>query len=56
DIVFKIVPGLHHSEMIRRKKFYSLHPSRKGQVPDVLEQELRHKIFFNQEDKFSLSI
>ncbi|CAB4067657.1 PCGF4 [Lepeophtheirus salmonis] len=55
DIVFKIVPGLHHNEMLRRKKFYATHPA-KGNIPDEVEKELRHKIFFNQDDKFSISI
>lgn len=28
DIVYKLVPGLYHSEMKRRQEFYQKHPHR----------------------------
>ncbi|XP_069156089.1 mucin-2 [Procambarus clarkii] len=54
DVVFKLVPGLFHSEMNRRFCFYKEHPEAGG---DKTEQSLRERQhFFHVDDQISLSL
>ncbi|KAK4305170.1 hypothetical protein Pmani_022931 [Petrolisthes manimaculis] len=54
DVVFKLVPGLFHSEMMRRSGFYKEHPEAGG---DKTEQTLREQgHFFHVDDQISLSL
>ncbi|KAK7084510.1 hypothetical protein SK128_018276 [Halocaridina rubra] len=54
DVVFKLVPGLFHSEMNRRQKFYREHPEAGGDKTEQSLRERRH--FFHVDDQISLSL
>ncbi|XP_039300712.1 polycomb complex protein BMI-1-B-like, partial [Nilaparvata lugens] len=56
DIVYKLVPGLFHSEMRRRQEFYKKHP-----VHDLhLHPEARgvaiDRLIYSPDDSISLSL
>ncbi|CAL4109277.1 unnamed protein product, partial [Meganyctiphanes norvegica] len=54
DVVFKLVPGLHHSETSRRHHFYNEHPEAGGDKTEQGLRERRH--FFHVDDQISLSL
>ncbi|XP_071536640.1 uncharacterized protein [Panulirus ornatus] len=54
DVVFKLVPGLFHSEMNRRLCFYKEHPEAGGDKTEQSLRERRH--FFHVDDQISLSL
>ncbi|MPC34689.1 Polycomb complex protein BMI-1 [Portunus trituberculatus] len=54
DVVFKLVPGLFHSEMKRRYYFYKEHPEGGGDKTEQSLRERRH--FFHVDDQISLSL
>ncbi|KAK3858887.1 hypothetical protein Pcinc_034950 [Petrolisthes cinctipes] len=54
DVVFKLVPGLFHSEMKRRSGFYKEHPEAGGDKTEQSLRERRH--FFHVDDQISLSL
>ncbi|XP_037789263.1 polycomb group protein Psc-like, partial [Penaeus monodon] len=54
DVVFKLVPGLFHSETRRRHHFYKEHPEAGGDRTEQSLRERRH--FFHVDDQISLSL
>ncbi|KAK6642942.1 hypothetical protein RUM43_004444 [Polyplax serrata] len=55
DVVYKLVPGLYHNEMKRRREFYSKH---QDQLPTTTPEQcgLEERIIFSPDDSISLSL
>ncbi|KAJ8675879.1 hypothetical protein QAD02_011665 [Eretmocerus hayati] len=57
DIVYKLVPGLYHKEMRRRREFYSKHPEAADTAtPEQRGEDVSGRLIFAPEDAISLSL
>ncbi|KYQ50141.1 Polycomb group protein Psc [Trachymyrmex zeteki] len=57
DIVYKLVPGLYHREMLKRKEFYKKHSEHANlATPEQRGEDVSGRLIFNPEDVVSLSL
>ncbi|XP_017893518.1 polycomb group protein Psc-like [Ceratina calcarata] len=57
DIVYKLVPGLYHKEMRRRREFYKKHPEHADlATPEQRGEDVSGRLIFAPEDAVSLSL
>ncbi|XP_039309231.1 probable serine/threonine-protein kinase ndrD isoform X2 [Solenopsis invicta] len=57
EIVYKLVPGLYHKEMLKRKEFYRKHPEHViSATPEQRGEDVSGRLIFNPEDVVSLSL
>ncbi|XP_025074875.1 uncharacterized protein LOC105430144 [Pogonomyrmex barbatus] len=57
EIVYKLVPGLYHREMLKRKEFYKKHPEHANSAtPEQRGEGVSGCLMFNPEDVVSLSL
>ncbi|EZA56426.1 Polycomb group protein Psc [Ooceraea biroi] len=57
DIVYKLVPGLYHKEMLKRREFYKKHPEHANSAtPEQRGEDVSGRLIFNPEDVVSLSL
>ncbi|XP_044762696.1 polycomb group protein Psc-like [Coccinella septempunctata] len=56
DIVYKLVPGLFLSEMMRRRHFYADKPVEAGRASPEQRGEDTERTIFNPQDRISLSL
>lgn len=57
EIVYKLVPGLYHREMLRRRDFYKKHPEHANlATPEQRGEDVSGRLIFNPEDVVSLSL
>ncbi|XP_054267274.1 mucin-5AC-like [Macrosteles quadrilineatus] len=56
DIVYKLVPGLYHEEMRRRKEFYAKYPNRDLYLSPEARGVGVERIIYSPEDQISLSL
>ncbi|XP_046741342.1 polycomb group protein Psc-like [Diprion similis] len=57
DIVYKLVPGLYHKEMRRRREFYKKHPEHADSAtPEQRGEDVSGRLIFAPEDAVSLSL
>ncbi|XP_012282624.1 polycomb group protein Psc [Orussus abietinus] len=57
DIVYKLVPGLYHKEMRRRREFYKKHPEHASKAsPEQRGEDVSGRLIFAPEDAVSLSM
>lgn len=57
EIVYKLVPGLYHREMSKRREFYKKHPEHANSTtPEQRGEDVSGRLIFNPEDVVSLSL
>ncbi|XP_058806971.1 polycomb group protein Psc-like isoform X2 [Phymastichus coffea] len=57
DIVYKLVPGLYHKEMRKRREFYGKHPEHADSAtPEQRGEDVSGRLIFAPEDAISLSL
>ncbi|XP_012254406.2 polycomb group protein Psc-like [Athalia rosae] len=57
DIVYKLVPGLYHKEMRRRREFYKKNPEyAESATPEQKGEDVSGRLIFAPEDAVSLSL
>ncbi|XP_012232753.1 protein suppressor 2 of zeste-like [Linepithema humile] len=57
DIVYKLVPGLYHKEMLKRREFYKKHPEHANSAtPEQRGEDVSGRLIFSPEDVVSLSL
>ncbi|KZC10446.1 Polycomb group protein Psc [Dufourea novaeangliae] len=57
DIVYKLVPGLYHKEMRKRREFYRKHPEHADfATPEQRGEDVSGRLIFAPEDAVSLSL
>ncbi|XP_018360495.1 PREDICTED: uncharacterized protein LOC108759510 [Trachymyrmex cornetzi] len=57
DIVYKLVPGLYHREMLKRREFYKKHFEHANlATPEQRGEDVSGRLIFNPEDVVSLSL
>ncbi|XP_076765410.1 uncharacterized protein LOC143432582 isoform X1 [Xylocopa sonorina] len=57
DIVYKLVPGLYHKEMRKRREFYKKHPEHAHlATPEQRGEDVSGRLIFAPEDAVSLSL
>ncbi|XP_051176388.1 protein suppressor 2 of zeste-like isoform X2 [Leptopilina boulardi] len=57
DIVYKLVPGLYHKEMRKRREFYKKHPEHADSAtPEQRGEDVSGRLIFVPEDAISLSL
>ncbi|KAL0130509.1 hypothetical protein PUN28_002263 [Cardiocondyla obscurior] len=57
EIVYKLVPGLYHKEMLKRREFYKKHPEHANSAtPEQRGEDVSGRLIFNPEDVVSLSL
>ncbi|KYM76894.1 Polycomb group protein Psc [Atta colombica] len=57
DIVYKLVPGLYHREMLKRREFYKKHSEHANlATPEQRGEDVSGRLIFNPEDVVSLSL
>lgn len=57
EIVYKLVPGLYHREMLKRREFYKKHPEHANlTTPEQRGEDVSGRLIFNPEDVVSLSL
>ncbi|XP_077257469.1 uncharacterized protein LOC143894737 isoform X1 [Temnothorax americanus] len=57
EIVYKLVPGLYHKEMLKRREFYKKHPEHANSAtPEQRGEDVSGRLIFNPEDQVSLSL
>ncbi|XP_053976327.1 mucin-2-like [Hylaeus volcanicus] len=57
DIVYKLVPGLYHKEMRKRREFYKKHPEHADfATPEQRGEDVSGRLIFAPEDAVSLSL
>lgn len=56
DIVYKLVPGLFLSEMMKRRGFYAGNPTEAGRVSPEQRGEDTERTIFSPQDRISLSL
>ena len=57
DIVYKLVPGLYHKEMRKRREFYKRHPEHADfATPEQRGEDVSGRLIFAPEDAVSLSL
>ncbi|CAB3370278.1 Hypothetical predicted protein [Cloeon dipterum] len=56
DIVYKLVPGLYHAEMQRRRDFYAKHPDEVWRTSPEERGTTKERLIFSPQDQFSLSL
>ncbi|XP_059478613.1 polycomb group protein Psc-like [Neocloeon triangulifer] len=56
DIVYKLVPGLYHNEMRRRRDFYAKHPDEVWRTTHEERGTAMDRLVFSPQDQFSLSL
>ncbi|XP_066603491.1 polycomb group protein Psc-like [Prorops nasuta] len=57
DIVYKLVPGLYHKEMRRRREFYKKHPEHaESATSEQRGEDVSGRLIFTPEDAVSLSL
>ncbi|KYN04016.1 PREDICTED: putative uncharacterized protein DDB_G0277255 [Cyphomyrmex costatus] len=56
-IVYKLVPGLYHREMLKRREFYKKHSEHANlATPEQRGEDVSGRLIFNPEDVVSLSL
>ncbi|XP_014470711.1 PREDICTED: serine-rich adhesin for platelets-like isoform X2 [Dinoponera quadriceps] len=56
EIVYKMVPGLYHKEMRKRREFYKKHPEQDSATLEQRGEDVSGRLIFAPEDAVSLSL